>query len=251
MKALQLFFSSSQPRRRRHRIVRLDRVSHGGMETRSELLIRNASSLSDNGTFHCQAQNKAAKTISNFTLHVSNGYGTRPHQHKVGGFFLRLEHFVAVAVGFLVVLILILVAVALLLVRLCRRKAARISTAAEAADQINKTILYNNSENKRSILQGARIAPMNCINGTSSGRMPKHIQMGTGGLLNTTSSSSTASSGPPDILTDHQQRNLNSFSTASTNSAGSSSYKKAMDHIIDEYKYGKRFFINHQKQRES
>ena len=46
----------------------LGQVSHG--ETRSELLIQNTSA-GDNGTYHCQAENKAARSVSNFTLHVT------------------------------------------------------------------------------------------------------------------------------------------------------------------------------------
>ena len=38
---------------------------------RSELLIQNTS-LEDNGTYHCEARNKAARAVSNFTLHVTS-----------------------------------------------------------------------------------------------------------------------------------------------------------------------------------
>lgn len=51
------------------RVTRRDEVT--GTETRSELIIRNAS-LSDNGTYHCEASNKAARAVSNFTLHVTS-----------------------------------------------------------------------------------------------------------------------------------------------------------------------------------
>ena len=43
------------------RITRRDRVSADGGETRSELLIREASAA-DNGTYHCRAENKARST---------------------------------------------------------------------------------------------------------------------------------------------------------------------------------------------
>ena len=39
--------------------------------SRSELLIQNTS-LEDNGTYHCEARNKAARAVSNFTLHVTS-----------------------------------------------------------------------------------------------------------------------------------------------------------------------------------
>ena len=52
---------------RRHRISRHDEIADG--ETRSELLIQDAAS-NDNGTYHCQAENKAGRSVSNFTLHV-------------------------------------------------------------------------------------------------------------------------------------------------------------------------------------
>ena len=51
-------------------MIRHDDVLGTG-ETRSELLIQKTS-VNDNGTYFCQAQNKAATTISNFTLHVTN-----------------------------------------------------------------------------------------------------------------------------------------------------------------------------------
>ena len=41
-------------------------------ETRSELFIQKTG-LADNGTYHCQAENKAARVVSNFTLHVTEG----------------------------------------------------------------------------------------------------------------------------------------------------------------------------------
>ncbi len=55
----------------RIRVIRHDDVTGSG-ETRSELLIQHTSS-DDNGTYYCQAENKAARSVSNFTLHVTDG----------------------------------------------------------------------------------------------------------------------------------------------------------------------------------
>ena len=38
---------------------------------RSELVIEHTG-VGDNGTYYCQAENKAARSISNFTLHVTD-----------------------------------------------------------------------------------------------------------------------------------------------------------------------------------
>ncbi len=214
-----------------------------GLETRSELLVRNASAV-DNGTFYCRAENKADRIVSNFTLHVTKTGRLNDYAPTSGIFHLRLEHFVAAAVGVLVVLVLMLVAIAILLVKMCRKRASK-RASARVAEQINKSIMLSHNEpnKKKSILLGnSRIAPSS---GTSStlGRMPKHIQMGTGGLLNTTltttSSSSTASGGNgagcPDLLTDHNHQS--SGSEATSRLSGSGSYKRAMDNIIGDYRY--------------
>ena len=71
MESSPIVFSRPDNKHFQNRIVRLDRVYEDALETRSELLVRNASLL-DNGTFHCQAENKAARIISNFTLHVTS-----------------------------------------------------------------------------------------------------------------------------------------------------------------------------------
>lgn len=54
----------------RIRVIRHDDVMGTG-ESRSELLIQHTSP-NDNGTYYCQAQNKAARTVSNFTVHVTD-----------------------------------------------------------------------------------------------------------------------------------------------------------------------------------
>ena len=95
------------------RVVRHDMISDG--ETRSELLIRDTSD-DDNGTYHCQAENKAARGVSNFTLHVLSNVEEPKILH------LRLEYFVAVAIGVITILLLITIAVAAMLIRLCRKR---------------------------------------------------------------------------------------------------------------------------------
>jgi len=40
-------------------------------KNRSELVIEHTG-VGDNGTYYCQAENKAARSISNFTLHVTD-----------------------------------------------------------------------------------------------------------------------------------------------------------------------------------
>lgn len=54
----------------RIRVMRHDDVMGSG-ESRSELLI-SQTSPHDNGTYYCQAENKAARSVSNFTLHVTD-----------------------------------------------------------------------------------------------------------------------------------------------------------------------------------
>ena len=54
----------------RIRVIRHDDLAGSG-ETRSELLIQQTS-IQDNGTYFCQAENKAARSVSNFTLHVTD-----------------------------------------------------------------------------------------------------------------------------------------------------------------------------------
>lgn len=56
-----------------NRIYRHDIISDS--ETRSELLIHNTS-VYDNGTYRCEAKNKAALSVSNFTLHVTDHIDT-------------------------------------------------------------------------------------------------------------------------------------------------------------------------------
>ena len=51
-------------------MIRHDDVTGTG-ESRSELLIQQTNAH-DNGTYYCQAENKAARSVSNFTLHVTN-----------------------------------------------------------------------------------------------------------------------------------------------------------------------------------
>ena len=54
----------------RIRVIRHDDVTGTG-ESRSELLIQQTSP-NDNGTYYCEAVNKAASSVSNFTLHVTD-----------------------------------------------------------------------------------------------------------------------------------------------------------------------------------
>ena len=56
--------------------VRVLREDYYG-ETRSELFIQKTG-LADNGTYHCQAENKAARVVSNFTLHVTDAGASAP-----------------------------------------------------------------------------------------------------------------------------------------------------------------------------
>ena len=51
-------------------MIRHDDLTGTG-ESRSELLIQQTNAH-DNGTYYCQAENKAARSVSNFTLHVTN-----------------------------------------------------------------------------------------------------------------------------------------------------------------------------------
>ncbi len=125
---------------------------------------------------------------------------------------LRLEYFVAASVLVLVFLVLVLVAVAVLLIRVFRkriglaerRRRKAMGAAAAAAAGGNGSSLDAADGGGGSlgaattvvVGSGGKVAP------AASGRMPKHIQMGTGFM--TTVSASSSSSDRPDLISDHQ-----------------------------------------------
>ena len=73
----------------RIRVIRHDDVTGTG-ESRSELLIQQTNSH-DNGTYYCQAENKAARSVSNFTLHVTDSVDS-PTILQVISFTLGVIH---------------------------------------------------------------------------------------------------------------------------------------------------------------
>lgn len=136
------------------RFVRHDIIGEGG-ETRSELLIRNTT-IHDNGTFHCQAMNKAATVRSNFTLHVTGGHTREPKILQVrtegtgteknpgssscpSSIQLRLQHFLIAAAVVFVILLAGLIAMTLLLIRMRRRRMAKKSRQVEKKSSLKLT----------------------------------------------------------------------------------------------------------------
>lgn len=211
------------------RIVRRDEVSAG--EVRSELLIRDTK-IQDNGTYHCQADNKADRAVSNITLHVLTGRDEPKILH------LRLEYFVAVAVGIILILTVFLIVMSILVIKVCKQRLSK--------GQKVHSSTPDHSDLGSSDLKKIKRMPSGSAN-TLPAKMPKHIRMGTGFMSASTSGSDR---GGPDILTDHSIGSSSKFTsctgTISTNSDASSrvtadsngggSYKLAMENIIDDYK---------------
>eukprot|EP00095_Tigriopus_kingsejongensis_P009338 maker-scaffold247_size239117-snap-gene-1.26 protein:Tk09338 transcript:maker-scaffold247_size239117-snap-gene-1.26-mRNA-1 annotation:"PREDICTED: uncharacterized protein LOC103514474" len=232
-------------------------------ETRSELLLHNTS-LQDNGTYHCQAENKAARSVSNFTLHIADHVVTPKILQ------LRLEYFVAVAVGVILILVLIIMAVAVLLIRLCRKRIkSKPGLQAKASSFGPEVVERSGSSSALYPGSSKKVAPV-------PAKMPKHIRMGTGYLMSsgpgpTTSISASSqlslnpylnstTSDRPDLLTDHSASSsgkgssaphrppngghtTSSESSGQTSTAGGShpasqagSYRLAMENIIDDYR---------------
>lgn len=229
----------------RIRVIRQEDVTGTG-ETRSELLIQHTN-VHDNGTYYCQAENKAARSISNFTLHVTDSVDTPTILQ------LRLEYFIAVAVAVIVILIVVLIVVAVLLIRVCKNRLGSGSVQSDkmaAVTSINGSVTtlqqtYTNGHSSTGNL--AKVAPV-------PAKMPKHIQMGTGFRSTTTPLTSNGSPKQlqPDLLTDtahNVSRNSVTTTTTSTGAtskkAGSStgassnasqgSYRMAMENIIEDY----------------
>ncbi len=179
------------------RVVRHDVVSADG-ETRSELLIVDTSEA-DNGTYHCRAENKAARAVSNFTLHVVSGSGAHGAPKIL---HLKLEYFVAVAVAVITVLLLVTIAAAAMLLKVCRGRAAAASRKRSDDQTRTAEVLHASEANGEKvqprpdskmlslitlfvfqmILPGS-FKTSSKVRPTPSGKMPKHIQMGTGKLI--------------------------------------------------------------------
>ena len=169
-----------------------------------------------------------------------------------------MEYFVAVAIGVIIILILILVAVAVLLIRLCRRK---IVNGKKKSASIKAE--FGNGDTKRNNLligsNTSKVTPAAApLSSSSSSKMPRHIQMGTGFFsppstasstqLNT--SSASTNSDRPDLISDHKSpasasanNNVNapSYGTMSSESSrvtssDHGSYRMAMENIIGEYR---------------
>merc|ERR1719336_3054478 len=86
----------------------------GSLGTRSELVITNTS-ISENGSFLCSAENKAGKSMANYTVHVE------PYRSGTLVMEMKMEHFIAVSVCVITILVLLMVIVTILLVKIARK----------------------------------------------------------------------------------------------------------------------------------
>ena len=174
---------------------------------RSELIISNTS-LADNGTYTCLAENKAGRVMANYSLHVSS-LSASPRIME-----LRLEQFVAVAISVIVILVLLVVIAALLLVRVCRTRL-----------ESTHPVIHKPSTMPRNIQMGTgQVANVNGIT-----TLPKSHSLGSG-----------VSNGAPDLLNGVGRSTLPSdssgISVETTMTQGSGdSCKTAMSTIIRDY----------------
>ena len=130
--------------------------------TRSELVITNTT-VQENGSFLCVAENKAGRAMANFSLAVEPGRGDTLVME------MRMEHFIAVSVCVITILLLLMVIVTILLVKIARRQ---MESKHEDTKSSNVGSVYKASS------------------------MPRSIQMGTGHVSHV----STVKTRAPDIL---------------------------------------------------
>ena len=161
----------------------------------------------------------------------------------------------AVAVAIISLLLLVLMAIAVLLIKSCRKRNKKMSNSSSPHSSPGSNTLNNKAEYEIGLYgkSGGRskIVP------APPTKMPKHIQMGTGFMSNSSNNSEK-----PDLLTDvssSKQSNLStsvasatisseiSAGTASASDGGGSasgatdastagSYRMAMENIIDDYR---------------
>ena len=120
----------------------------GSLGTRSELLITNTS-MAENGSFLCSAENKAGKSMANYSVQVE------PYRGDTLVMEMKMEHFIAVSVCVIIILILLMVIVTILLVKIAR-----------------KHIDSGDKDSKASVTSAYKASSM-----------PRSIQMGTGHVV--------------------------------------------------------------------
>ena len=136
-----------------HPRMRLVEQYEGSLGTRSELLITNTT-IAENGSFLCSAENKAGKSLANYTVLVE------PFRANTLVMEMKMEHFIAVSVCVITILVLLMVIVTILLVKIARRH-------------------LDTSEVKGS-------ARPVTVSGYKASSMPRSIQMGTGHVVKRT-----------------------------------------------------------------
>ena len=133
-----------------HPRMRLVQQYEGSSGTRSELLITNTS-IAENGSFLCSAENKAGKSLANYTVQVE------PYRGDTLVMEMKMEHFIAVSACVITILVLLMVIVTILLVKIARRH-------------------LDSREEKASVKTVA-------TSGYKASSMPRSIQMGTGHVV--------------------------------------------------------------------
>jgi len=97
-----------------HPRMRMVQQYEGSLGTRSELLITNITQA-ENGSFLCSAENKAGKSLANYSVQVDQYRGDTLVME------MKMEHFIAVSVCVITILILLMVIVTILLVKIARK----------------------------------------------------------------------------------------------------------------------------------
>ena len=97
-----------------HPRMRVEQLQEDGFGTRSQLSIMNTS-MSENGSYICLAENRAGVAVANYSLLVERpGPGATVME-------MKMEHFVAVSVCVISVLLMLLLIISILLVMSARR----------------------------------------------------------------------------------------------------------------------------------
>lgn len=111
--------------------------SGSGANKKSELFL-SATSVDDNGTFACIAENKAGKARAEFTLHVVVPMPPKPPQDVVEERF-RTEYLIALVVAVVLLLIISLVVTTLLAMRCQRTRAKRHRAASIESGRLHRS----------------------------------------------------------------------------------------------------------------
>jgi len=132
-----------------HPRMRMVQQYEGSLGTRSELLITNITQA-ENGSFLCSAENKAGKSLANYSVQVDQYRGDTLVME------MKMEHFIAVSVCVITILILLMVIVTILLVKIARKH-----LDAEPSDtKMGVSNVYKPSSMPRSIQMGTGHVPV-------------------------------------------------------------------------------------------